>query len=299
MEYILQAKDLRIEYDDFVLKGASLNIPYGSVVGLIGENGAGKSTTIRMLLGATGSHGSGQVLFDGKDLTSPEGVELKNRIGIVFDDSCFSGYLNANMLERIFADIYSDWSSKTFFTLLECFSLSRKKLIRDYSRGMRMKLSFAVALSHRSSLLLLDEPTAGLDPVARAETLDILQEFMLDDTHAILFSSHITTDLEKIADYIVFIHDGRIVFSMEKDVLLEQHALCKGTIDQFNALGASSLELIGMERGMFGACGLCRDVERMRASHPELVYEPATIEQIMLHYVRQFDAAKNSPGGMK
>lgn len=299
MEYILQAKDLRIEYDDFVLKGVSLNIPYGSVVGLIGENGAGKSTTIRMLLGATGSHGSGQVLFDGKDLTSPEGVELKNRIGIVFDDSCFSGYLNANMLERIFADIYSDWSSKTFFTWLERFSLPRKKLIRDYSRGMRMKLSFAVALSHRSSLLLLDEPTAGLDPVARAETLDILQEFMLDDTHAILFSSHITTDLEKIADYIVFIHDGRIVFSMEKDVLLEQHALCKGTIDQFNALGASSLELIGMERGMFGACGLCRDVERMRASHPELVYEPATIEQIMLHYVRQFDAGKNSPGSMK
>ncbi len=299
MEYALQAKDLRIEYDDFVLKGVSLNIPYGSVVGLIGENGAGKSTTIRMLLGATGFHGSGQVLFDGKDLTSPEGVELKNRIGVVFDDSCFSGYLNANMLERVFADIYSDWSAKTFFTWVERFSLSRKKLIRDYSRGMRMKLSFAVALSHRSSLLLLDEPTAGLDPVARAETLDILQEFMLDDTHAILFSSHITTDLEKIADYIVFIHDGRIVFSMEKNVLLEQHALCKGTIEQFNALSASSLELIGRERGMFGACGLCRDVERMKASHPELVYEPATIEQIMLHYVRQFDAGKNSPGGMK
>lgn len=299
MEYALQATNLHIEYADFVLSDVSLKIPYGAVVGLIGENGAGKSTIIRMLLGATGTHGTGEVLFQGKDLLSPEGIALKNRIGVVFDDSCFSGYLNARRLDRIFAEIYASWSSEKFFSWVRRFSLSKEKQIKDYSRGMRMKLSFAVALSHDSDLLLLDEPTAGLDPVARAEMLDILQEFMLDDRHAILFSSHITTDLEKIADYIVFIHNGRVIFSEEKDTLLESHALCKGTQEQFNALEVSALGLVGVEQGMFGVEALCSDIEKVRSLHPELLYEPATIEQIMLHYVRQLDTLNGEGRGRR
>jgi ABC-2 type transport system ATP-binding protein len=287
MEYTLQATHLSIEYGDFTLQDISLDIPRGSIVGLIGENGAGKSTTIRMLLGATGSRGSGEVVFQGRNLVASENEKLKNYIGVVFDDSCFSGYLNATNLDHIFADIYCEWSSSLFSDWLRRFSLPQKKLIKEYSRGMRMKLSLAVALSHGSVLLLLDEPTAGLDPIARTEVLDILQEFMLDDTHAILFSSHITTDLEKIADYIVFIHDGRIIFSEEKDVLLATHALCKGSNEQFEVLGASC-GLVGIDHGMFGTSALCTDIDRMRELHPEFIYEPASIEEIMLHYVRQF-----------
>lgn len=289
MEYALQAKNLHIEYDDFSLQNVSLCIPLGSIVGLIGENGAGKSTIIRMLLGAAGIYGTGEVIFQGRNLLSPGNERLKNQIGVVFDDNCFSGYLNATSLDRIFNDIYSGWSSSTFFSWLQRFSLSSKKPIKDYSRGMRMKLSFAVALSHGSTLLLLDEPTAGLDPVARAEVLDILQEFMLDDAHAILFSSHITADLEKIADYITFLHDGRIVFSEETNTLLNTHALCKGMGNQFDMLDASC-RLIGLECGMFGTTALCTNVDRMRNLHPEFIYEPASLEQIMLHYIRQLDA---------
>ena len=200
-------------YKDFMLNGVSFSVPCGSIVGLIGENGAGKSTTINAVLGLIQKE-AGSICVLGKEQLDNE---IKEQIGVVFDGNNYPEIFSARKLNQVMKDIYHSWEEHTFLDLLIKFSLPADKPIKQFSKGMKMKLAIAVALSHNSKLLILDEATSGLDPVIRDDILDILLDFAQDETHSILISSHITTDLEKIADYIVFIHEGQVVFSMPKD----------------------------------------------------------------------------------
>ena len=223
MHDALTISGLTKTYKDFVLDGVSFSVPSGSIVGLIGENGAGKSTTINATLGLIQKE-AGSVSVLGKEELDNE---IKEQVGVVFDGSNYPEILSPRKLNRVLKNIYQSWDERTFLSLLKKLSLPIDKPIKQYSRGMKMKLAISAALSHNSKLLILDEATSGLDPVIRDDILDILLDFVQDEDHSILISSHITTDLEKIADYIVFIHEGKVVFSKPKDELTEQYGIIK------------------------------------------------------------------------
>ena len=224
-------------YKDFVLDNVSFSVPSGSIVGLIGENGAGKSTTINAVLGLIQKE-DGYVSVLGKDGLDNE---TKEQIGAVFDGSNYPEILSPRKINRIMKNIYGSWDEQAYFRLLKQFSLPLDKQIKQFSKGMKMKLAISVALSHHSKLLILDEATSGLDPVIRDDILDMLLDFVQDEEHSILVSSHITSDLEKIADYIVFIHEGKVVFSKPKDELIEQYGVIKCGAAQFDALDKSDI----------------------------------------------------------
>ena len=237
MNDALTISGLTKNYKDFVLDGVSFSVPSGSIVGLIGENGAGKSTTINATLGLIQKE-AGSVSVLGKEELDNE---IKEQVGVVFDGSNYPEILSPRKLNRVLKNIYQSWDERTFLSLLKKLSLPIDKPIKQYSRGMKMKLAIAAALSHNSKLLILDEATSGLDPVIRDDILDILLDFVQDEDHSILISSHITTDLEKIADYIVFIHEGKVVFSKPKDELTEQYGIIKCGAAQFDALDKSDI----------------------------------------------------------
>ena len=198
-ENILEVKNLTKDYGDFVLNDLSFSIPRGVIMGLIGENGAGKSTTVNCILNEIKKN-SGNILIFGKDHIIDE-CEIKDKIGIVFDENHFPDIFTPKEIEKYMSGIYTNWDSIAFRNYLKQFELPAKKKIKDFSKGMKVKLAFAVALSHKAELLILDEATSGLDPIIRDDILDILIDFVQDENYSILFSSHITSDLEKIADY--------------------------------------------------------------------------------------------------
>ncbi|MFD2627405.1 ABC transporter ATP-binding protein [Oceanobacillus kapialis] len=228
LENILEVNGLYKAYanSDFGLNNISFSIPSGSIVGFIGENGAGKTTTMETILGLLRKD-SGQIKLFGEEVDSLEGA-MKEQVGVVFDHMNFSKDLVVGKLSNVLSNIYQQWDEATFFHYVRHFSLPKKKKIKDFSRGMTMKLALAVAFSHDSKLLILDEATAGLDPVARDEMLDVFLDFVKDREHSILLSSHITTDIEKIADYLVFIKKGRILLRVSKRDLLENYAIVQG-----------------------------------------------------------------------
>lgn len=225
MEFILEVKDLKKVYPDsnFALKDISFAIPYGSIVGFIGENGAGKTTTMGTILGTLKKDGGSIHLF-GENIEESK-IDIKEDIGVVFDGMNFSGNLNVTQLENVLRHIYQQWDQEKYFHYIDLFSLPRKETINGFSRGMSMKLSIAVALSHDAKLLILDEATAGLDIVAREEILDVLADFVKDHGRAILLSSHIMSDIEKIADQLIFIKKGEIILHVRKDELLQNYAV--------------------------------------------------------------------------
>lgn len=230
MDEILQIKDLTKSYRDFKLDRVSFSIPKGSIMGLIGENGAGKSTTINAILGLI-KKDKGTVRFWGKELDSSK--QIKENIGVVFDGINFYETLTPEKVGKICAAAYKQWDSSTYQKFLERFSLSKGKEIKTLSKGMKMKLSIAAALSHRPKLLILDEATSGLDPVMRADILEIFAEFVREGGHSILMSSHITTDLEKVADYITFIHRGKVLFCKRKSELCRDYGMIRCESDLF------------------------------------------------------------------
>ena len=208
-ENILEVKGLTKDYGDFVLDKLTFTVPKGVIMGLIGENGAGKSTTINCILNEI-SKTDGNIEIFGKDYLSEE-IEIKDKIGVVFDENHFPDIFTPNEIGTYMSGIYSKWERNTYVNYLSKFELPADKRVKDFSKGMKVKLAFAVALSHKAELLILDEATSGLDPIIRDDILDILIDFVQDENHSVLVSSHIISDLEKVADYITFIHKGKLV----------------------------------------------------------------------------------------
>ena len=273
----IEVRGLRKLYSGFELSSVSFTLPSGCIVGLIGENGAGKSTTIRLLLGLARRTG-GEVRVLGADPETAE-PELREEIGVVMDECPFPESFTCREVGKILAAAYRHFEAEKFAGMCADFGLDGKRRIKDYSRGMKMKLSIAAALSHGARLLLLDEPTSGLDPVARDELLDILLDFIQDESRSVLISSHILSDLEKACDYITFIHKGRSVFSEEKDALLEKYVIAKGSEREIAALDAA--HVVGVRRSQFGCEALVE-----RGAEGSLLTERAGIEDIMLYYVK-------------
>ena len=280
MNSALTVSGLTKTYQDFVLDRVSFSVPSGSIVGLIGENGAGKSTTINAALGLIQKE-AGQVSVLGR-----EGLDSETReeIGVVFDGSNYPEILSPRRLNAVMKNIYRSWDETAYFRLLKRFSLPPEKRIKQFSKGMKMKLAISVALSHHSKLLILDEATSGLDPVIRDDILDMLLDFVQDEDHSILVSSHITSDLEKIADYIVFIHAGKVVFSKPKDELVEQYGIIKCGAAQFDALDKA--DIIVYRKMDYEWQVLVADREKMQKKYPRAMVVPATIDEIMLLYVK-------------
>ena len=231
MENILEVKNLSKKYTGFELKNISFELPKGMIMGFIGENGAGKTTTIKSILNIIGNY-KGEVKVFGLDNKKNE-REIKEDIGVVLDDMFFPEILLPKDINTIMKDVYKNWDSDLYFKYLRDFNLPKDKQIKTYSKGMRKKLEIATALSHHPKLLILDEPTSGLDPIARNEVIDIFQDFIQNEECGVLLSSHITSDLEHIADYITFINDGEIILSKTKDELIEQYGIVKCTESEF------------------------------------------------------------------
>lgn len=278
MQNNVAIRGLTKRFKDFLLDGVTFSVPAGCVVGFVGENGAGKSTTIKSILGLVRPDGGAIEVF-GKPAASLSKGD-KNKIGAVLGESCLPENLNLKEVSSVMRSIFEEWNEERFFSFAKKFALPEDKKLRSFSRGMQQKAALAVALSHGAELLLLDEPTSGLDPVARDEILDLLYDFMQDERRSVLISSHIVSDLEKLCDYIVFIHGGRIVFAEEKDALEEKYAVFRGSSQALGALGEEAV--VAYMRGDYGMTALVlRD--KVPAGTP---LDRAGIEEIMLYYVR-------------
>ncbi|WP_107947814.1 ABC transporter ATP-binding protein [Lysinibacillus parviboronicapiens] len=274
----IEIHDLHKSFVGFSLKDVSFSVPQGTVMGFVGENGAGKSTTIKCILNLLKKE-YGEILLFGKDAVEHE-IAIKNDIGVVFDDLHVPETLNATQLDKFMKKVFISWDSHYYFERLAQFKVPVQKRVKELSRGMRMKLSITLALSHHPKLLILDEPTSGLDPIIRDEILDLFLAFMQDERHSILFSSHITSDLEKIADYITCIHNGEILFSESKDVMLYEYGIFKGSKEEVSELPEHAI--IGKRYGIFGVEVLVRR-NNINEVFP---LEKPTIEEIMLFYVK-------------
>ncbi|MDO4540709.1 MAG: ABC transporter ATP-binding protein [Syntrophomonadaceae bacterium] len=281
-ENALMVNGLTKKYQDFILEEVSFTVPNGAIVGLIGENGAGKSTTINAILGLINTDGGSIEILGKRDEEIDDSV--RNHIGVVFDGSNFPDVLTAQKLNNVFKRIYSEWDENKFFSLLKKMSLPTGKRIKEFSKGMKMKLSIAVAFSHNSSLLILDEATSGLDPIVRDDILDMFLDFVQDESHSILVSSHITSDLEKVADYIVFIHNGKVVFNKTKDELRYKYGVIKCGAAQFDAIDPN--DVIAYRKQDYEWEVLVADKTAAQKKYPKAVIDPATIDEIMLLYIK-------------
>ena len=267
-------------FPGFTLQDLSLTVPSGTICGLVGENGAGKSTTIRLLMGSLRPD-SGTCTVLGADSAAPEFLSLKEDIGVVLDEAYFPESLNALQVGGVMAKTYRRWDGKQYQNYLTRFGLPEKKPFKDFSRGMKMKLAIAVALSHSPRLLVLDEATAGLDPIVRDEVLEIFNEFTREEDHSILISSHILSDLEKLCDYIAFLHQGRLLFCDEKDRLLEEYGIFVGTADQVNSLQDGAV--VARENSSFGGV---RCLVKRALVPAGWALERPTVEDIVLFLVK-------------
>ena len=282
MKNNIELQNLSKKYKDFELKNISFNIPQGCIVGLFGENGAGKTTTIKSILNITKSEGIIKIF--GEDIRKNE-KEIKGKIGVVLDDSFLSEYLTPKQINSIMKDIYSTWEESKYIELLKQFNLPLNKLIKEFSSGMKMKLKIVVAISHNPQILILDEPTSGLDPVVRNEILDIFRKYIEEDeTRSILLSSHITTDLEHISDYIIFIEKGNIVFNMPTPELLENYGIIKCSKDDF--LRIDSKDYIRYKKEKYQYEVLTNDKNNIRKKYNITTIDKSSIEEIMLFYIK-------------
>jgi ABC-2 type transport system ATP-binding protein len=278
LENVIEITGLNKRYDGFSLSDVNLSLPKGCIMGFIGENGAGKSTTIKLILNLI-RRDSGMIKVFGKDNLQNE-KEIKEQVGIVFDESNFPETMRAPDVNSIMKRFYRNWEENTFRRYCDRFSLPSQKTIKDFSRGMKMKLSIAAAMSHRSRLLVLDEATSGLDPIMRDEILEIFLEFIQDEENSIFVSSHILSDIEKAADYITLIHKGRIVFTESKDELINNYGILKCGRDEFEGIDKSAVK--GYRKNEFGVEALVlRD--QLRGRH---TLDHANIEDIMLLTIR-------------
>lgn len=281
MEYALELENVGKLYKDknFKLQDVSFNLPKGCIMGFIGENGAGKTTTIKLIMDLI-KKDSGEIKVLGKDC--PQNLNfLKENIGVVLDECFFPENLIVEDINKILKNIYRTWDKEKFNKYIENFNIPKNLCIKDFSKGEKMKLSISAALSHDSKLLILDEATSGLDPVVKDEILDIFMQFIQDENNSIFISSHILSDLEKICDYITFIHEGNIIFSEEKDVLLQKYGLLKCSESDFEKI--EKYAVIGYRKNKFGIEALVnRNVVKNLG-----VMDKANIEDIMLFYLKK------------
>ena len=285
-ENVIEFRNAVKDYGDFRLDNISFAVPEGSVCGFIGQNGAGKTTAISLLLDLI-SRDSGEVYLFGQPVDGRHAA-LREDVGVVFDEMGFHEFLTAKQINTILKNSYKNWSEETFFDNLKKFSLPSNKPCGAFSRGMRMKLQIAAALSHNAKLLVMDEPTSGLDPIVRNEIMQIFREFETEENHTILLSSHITGDLEKIADEVVFIDGGKIVLAGNKDEILEKHALLRCSNEY--AGGISKSVVVYSQPGAYGTEMLVNDADACRKLYPDAVIESATLEEIMIYYVNKSKA---------
>lgn len=271
----LEITNLSKSYTDFSLDRINLSLPSGSIMGLVGENGAGKSTTIRLIMN-TISRSDGEVTVLGTDNRSAQFNRVKEDIGVVLDEAYFPEVLTARNINLIMKNTYRNWDEACYSEYLRKFSLPGTKAINDFSRGMKMKLAIAVALSHDPKLLILDEATSGLDPIIRDEILDIFNDFTRDESHSVLLSSHIVSDLEKICDYIAFLHKGKLIFCEEKDRLLEEYSIARLTKAEFNVIPSDAVK--GIKETDYGIEALIRRNPALK----HLKTEKTSIEDIIL-----------------
>ena len=279
---ILEVKNLNKEYNSFKLKDINLSLPKGMIMGLIGENGAGKTTTIKSILNLT-SIDSGEINIFGMDMKE-EAKKIKEDIGVVLDDSFLSEHLTPKDINQIMKNIYSNWDEDLFLEYLKDFKLPLKQESKDFSSGMKVKLKIAVAISHYPKLLILDEPTSGLDPVARSEILDIFQDFIQDGENSILVSSHITSDLEHIADYITFINDGKILLSKTRDELLEQYGIVRCSKEDFEKIDENDYEKYKINKYEYDV--LVSNKKEFKRKYDFKVIDKPTLDDIMLIYIK-------------
>lgn len=279
----IEIKNLTKNYKDFTLDDITLALPQGSILGLVGENGAGKSTTIKLIMNALAPNG-GSVSVLGTDNKSPGFQRIKEDIGVVLDEAYFPESLTAKRLEAVMKHAYKNWDSTCYQRYMEEFKIPSNKPFRDFSRGMKMKLAIAVALSHNPKLLILDEATGGLDPMVRDEILSIFNDFTRDETHSILLSSHIVSDLEKICDYIAFLHKGKLIFYEEKDRLLEEYAIVKISLEDFEVIPEEAIQ--GKKKTPYGVEALIYKPKVAAA----IATEYTTLEDIILFLGKGDDA---------
>ena len=269
----IEIKNLSKYYRGFSLENLNLTLPSGCIMGLVGENGAGKSTTIRMILGLTRPD-SGEITVFGRKMDQ----ELKQEIGVVLDEPGYPNCMNARQIGKMLAGIYRGWEKDTFEGYLTKLHIPENKPFKDFSKGMKMKLCLAAALSHGAKLLILDEATSGLDPVVRDDILDILNDFTRDEGNSVLISSHIVSDLEKICDYIAFLHRGKLMLCREKDELLNEYAFVQGSREEIDAL-----DPIGRRDGRFGTEAIVR-----RSDVPAgMKTSPITIEELFIFMAKE------------
>lgn len=278
MEYAIKATGLVKNYKDFTLDNVDVDIPKGYITGFIGANGAGKSTVIKLLTGVTKAH-RGNITINGKSLSCLTDEE-KEKIAVVFDDCRLPGLLTYTELEKVFSGIYKNWQGEKFLSACRRANLGVKTKIKDYSKGMKMKISFARATCHNRDILILDEPAAGLDPVAREEMADMLLDFVSDENHTVFVSSHIITDLEKICDYITFIDKGKILLSGEKDEIKDNYAIVKGDLSLIDPD-----KIISKHITDYSSRALVYKDDLPKGEN--FTVEQPTLEDIMVFYVRR------------
>ena len=279
---ILKNVNKKYEKSNFAIKDISFSIPEGSIVGFIGENGAGKSTTMNCILNVI-RRDSGTIEIFGREMTD-EDIDIRENIGVVYDSNNFPEYLTAKQLADILGRIYSKWDDFCFEQFLRRFGLPESQKIKTYSRGMSMKLAIAVALSHDSKLLILDEATSGLDPIMRDEILDVLLEFVKQENHSILLSSHITSDLEKIADYIVFIHNGEIILSKTKDELIYEYGVIRCSENDFHNI--LSEDILSSMKKDYQIDVLIKNRKLIEKKYKNLIVDSVSLDEIMLLLVK-------------
>lgn len=282
MKNILEIRQLNKAYEDFALKDVSFSLPKGFIMGFVGENGSGKTTTIRSILNMA-KIDSGKISVFGLDSVT-DTIAIKERLGVVFDSLYLAEHLNLKQIEKQLKPFYVNWDSKEFARRIKEFGLPDNKKVGDFSKGMKMKVMIAIALSHKAELIILDEPTSGLDPVARDELLDILAEYIEDENCGVLFSTHITADVERIADYVTILHNGKVWFTGLKDELTENYAVIKGANEDVTPELKSKLIGHHAYRNGFEALIKTDDLAGIPAS---LEYEKASIDEILVYIAKE------------
>jgi len=292
MEYVIEVEHLTKKYQDFTLDDVSFKIPAGSIVGFVGENGAGKSTTIKAMLGLMPIE-AGDIKILGKQIGKEKNEEWREQIGVVFDECNFPQELRVKDIRKILGSIYRTWDDAKFSEYLSRFQLPCDKKIKDLSKGMKMKLCIAAVLGHDSRVLILDEATSGLDPIIRNEILDIFREYVMEEERTVFLSSHITSDIEKIADYIMFIHKGHVLFFENKDDLIYNYCLVNCSAEQAGRIPGEII--VGSRRNAFGMSVLVKNKQKLTDSGFLQVREEETppavdrvsVEDIMLYIVKE------------